>query len=230
MANFNPCMAILPAAQQKLWPELRPAPGLGLVLYGGTAIALRLGHRPSIDFDFFTDKPLDKPSLQASFAFLEHATVVQDEPNAMTALVPCGPADDQYVKVSFFGTIGFGRVGEPDLTNDGILQVASLDDLMATKVKVLLQRIEAKDYRDIVAMIKAGVNLSKALASARTMYGSNFQPSESLKAMTYFEGGDLHLLTSPEKEFLIEAASSVRDLPQVVIANHELASHEARPL
>lgn len=52
--------------------------------------------------------------------------------------------------------IGFGRVGEPDLTEDSILQVASLDDLMATKVKVVLQRAEAKDYRDIAAMVTAG--------------------------------------------------------------------------
>ena len=36
---------ILPEAQRRLWPELRPTVQLGLVLYGGTAIALRLGHR-----------------------------------------------------------------------------------------------------------------------------------------------------------------------------------------
>jgi hypothetical protein len=46
----------LPIAQQHLWQELRPARDLGFVLYGGTAIALRLGHRPSVDFDFFTDQ------------------------------------------------------------------------------------------------------------------------------------------------------------------------------
>ena len=35
--------------------------------------------------------------------------------------------------MSFFGTISFGRVGEPGLTDDGVLQVACLDDLMAMK-------------------------------------------------------------------------------------------------
>jgi len=42
---------------------------LGLVLYGGTgtAIAFRLEHRPSVDFDFFTAKPLDKAVLQSAF-------------------------------------------------------------------------------------------------------------------------------------------------------------------
>ena len=39
-----PRLSILPAAQQRLLPELRRAAELGFALYGGTAIALRLGH------------------------------------------------------------------------------------------------------------------------------------------------------------------------------------------
>ncbi|WP_373321508.1 nucleotidyl transferase AbiEii/AbiGii toxin family protein [Rivihabitans pingtungensis] len=39
---------------------LAQASKLGFVLYGGTAIALRLGHRESVDFDFFSDRPLDR--------------------------------------------------------------------------------------------------------------------------------------------------------------------------
>lgn len=55
-------MDILPMAQRRLWPQLGNAPKLGFVLYGGTAIALRLGHRDSVDFDFFSERPLDWPS------------------------------------------------------------------------------------------------------------------------------------------------------------------------
>jgi hypothetical protein len=222
-------MDILPVAQQRFWPELHPSIQLGLVLYGGTAIALRLGHRASVDFDFFTDKPLDRAVLQSAFPFLQRSTVLQDEPNAYTVLVPCETTQDQHLKVSFFGTIGFGRIGEPEITDDGTLQVATLDDLMATKVKVILQRIEAKDYRDIAAMVKAGVSLSKGLSAAREMYGRSFQPSESLKAMVYFEGGDLLTLTQSEKEALIAAASAVRDLPTVEIVSRELALASPEP-
>jgi hypothetical protein len=57
--SFTVHREILPPAQQRLWPMLRPTAALGLVLYGGTAIALRLGHRVSVDFDFFTDRSLD---------------------------------------------------------------------------------------------------------------------------------------------------------------------------
>lgn len=221
---FTPRMDILPPAQQRLWPELRPAVELGFALYGGTAIALRLGHRPSVDFDFFSEKPLDREAIQAAFPFLAQSTVLQDERNTLSVLVTHGDSEPTHVKVSFFGTIGFGRVGEPDMTEDGVLQVASLDDLMATKVKVVLRRAEAKDYRDIAQMVRAGVDLPKGLAAAREIFGPNFQPSESLKAMVYFDDGDLHTLTKDEKNTLIKAVSSVRELPHVAILSKQLTT------
>ncbi len=194
--RFKPCMDILPPAQQRLWSELGNAPNLGFTLYGGTAIALRLGHRDSVDFDFFSEKPLDRNAIKSAFPFMEHATTLQDQDNTWVVLVPDGNSERGHVKVSFFGTIAFGRVGEPELTDDGVLLVASFDDLMATKVKVVLQRAEAKDYRDVVAMVNAGVSLSRGLASARQLYGSNFQPSESLKALVYFNDGDLTIMVA----------------------------------
>ena len=219
---FKPRLDILPPAQLRLWPELHPAPGLGFVLYGGTAIALRLAHRISVDFDFFSDQALDRDALYAAFPFLAQSTVLQDQPNTLTVSVPYGDASHEHVKVSFFGTIGFGRVGQPDVTDDGVLLVACLDDLMATKVKVILQRAEAKDYRDIAAMVGVGVSLSGGLAAARQLYGINFQPSESLKAMVYFEDGDLATLTRLEKACLIDAVSKVRDLPDVSLSSSRL--------
>ena len=221
---FKPCMEILPPAQLNLWLELRPAAKLGFVLYGGTAIALRLGHRTSVDFDFFSEIPLDREAIQTVFSFMPQSVVLQDQRNTLSVLVPYADAGREHVKISFFGTIDFGRVGAPDATEDGVLQVASLDDLMATKVKVILQRAEAKDYSDIAAMVNAGVSLSKGLAAAREMFGPNFQPSESLKAMVYFEDGDLVTLTAVEKDRLVNAACAVRDLPSVVILDRRLAN------
>jgi len=56
-------MNVLPPAQVELWPKLILLTDLGMTLYGGTAVALRLGHRESVDFDFFTDKEISKDSL-----------------------------------------------------------------------------------------------------------------------------------------------------------------------
>jgi hypothetical protein len=50
--RFEPKFSILPAAQREIWPSLPPAQQLGFVLYDGTAVALHLGHRESLDFDF----------------------------------------------------------------------------------------------------------------------------------------------------------------------------------
>jgi hypothetical protein len=52
LATFEPRLDILPPAQKRLWPELSATPE-AFTLYGGTAIGLRLGHRTSVDFDFF---------------------------------------------------------------------------------------------------------------------------------------------------------------------------------
>lgn len=215
--KFRPHMDVLPPAQKRLWPELKNAASLGFTLYGGTAIALRLGHRTSIDFDFFSEKPPDRDAIKAAFPFMSISTTLQDQDNTWVVLVPYGDSDHEHVKVSFFNAISFGRVGEPDCTDDDVLQVASFDDLMATKVKVVLQRAEAKDYRDISAMINAGVSLSHGLASARRLYGPNFQPSESLKALVYFNDGDLSTLTANEKMTLIDAVKGIRDLPDVTL-------------
>lgn len=220
MKVFKPCLDVLPEAQKCLWNDLKAAKELGFTLYGGTAIALRIGHRESIDFDFFTEKSLDRNAIKAAFPFVERSLTIQDNGDTWVILVPCG---EEHVKVSFFGDITNGRVGDPEFTEDGVLQVASLDDLMATKLKVILQRAESKDYRDIAVMIDAGVSLEKGLASARLLYGSGFQPSESVKALTYFGDGDLNTLSDKDKKLLIAASASVSELPKVTLRSGSLA-------
>lgn len=222
MKTFSPHFNTLPPTQLRLWPQLAPTRSLGFVLYGGTAIALRLGHRISVDFDFFTDRQLDKDALREAFPFLADALTLQETPNGLTVLVSPGDPE-KAVKVSFFGSIGFGRVGEPEITDDGVLSVASADDLMATKVKVVLQRNEAKDYKDIAALVRSGISLAKGLAAARVMYGPSFQPGESLKALTYFEGGDLDTLAQEDRQILIGATAEVRGLPGVEIVSTRLS-------
>jgi len=95
--------------------------------------------------------------------------------------------------------------------------MASLEDLIATKT-LLQWVVSAKDYTDIAAMVEAGVSLAKGLAAAREMFGESFQPSESLKAMIYFEGGDLHLLKPETKETLAKVVSGIHKLPRIELA------------
>ena len=220
IATLVPKFTKLPPAQRRLWPELRPSVALGFVLYGDTAVSLHLGHRRSVDFDFFHDRPLDKPEIRAAFTFMAAARTLQETPDTLVVMASSGRAT---VKVSFFGGLRFGRVRDPLLTRDGVLEVASLDDLLAHKLKVVLQRVERRDYQDIVALLRAGVPLARGLAAARLIFGRSFQPAESLKALAWFKEGDLARLPSADRVRLIEAARSVGELPHIALRSKPLA-------
>lgn len=222
MLELAPRLDILPHAQRLLWSNLKPAANLGFALYGGTAIALRLGHRSSVDFDFFCETPLDRTALFETMPFLGVARVLQDRPDTLTFLVTPDMASNDTVKLSFFGSITLGRVGVPQWTNDKVAQIASPEDLLSTKLKVVLQRIEAKDYLDIAAILESGTSLVVGLGAACALFGTTFQPSECLKALVYFEGGDLEVLPLKAKKQLIASVKNVDDIPRIPILDRRL--------
>jgi hypothetical protein len=226
--SFEPKTEILPKAQQEIWPLLAPTPGLSFVLYGGTAVALHLGHRVSVDFYFFKTEPLDKEDIETSFAFMRHAQTIQEDANTLVVISPMqsGP-----VKVSFFGGLSFGRINEPLRTNDGTLLVASLEDLLVTKLKVIMDRAEARDYRDISAMLSAGISLERTLGAFAEMYGKD--PGLPLRAMGFFKDGDLPSLPESDQDILRKARDRVSEIPEVAITYGSLAvtapvSHQKR--
>ena len=153
---FTPNLSILPEPQRQLWAELKGTPKT-FVLYGGTALALRLGHRQSEDFDFFSNQPFHPDSLRDSVPYLKNAEMTQFQDNTLTAIVDRnGP-----VKLSFFGSLGINRAQDPDIADENGIQIASLLDLLASKLKTVQSRAEAKDYRDIVASFDAGLSLGR---------------------------------------------------------------------
>ncbi|HEX3126386.1 MAG TPA: nucleotidyl transferase AbiEii/AbiGii toxin family protein [Thermoanaerobaculia bacterium] len=194
---------MLPPPQRKLWDELGALVPSGFVLYGGTGLALRLGHRTSEDFDFFSNESFLPDNLERRVPFLESSQRLQSSQNTLVSLVDRnGP-----VKVSFFGGLGLKRAGEPE-TADGVL-IASLIDLAATKVKVVQDRAETKDYLDVSRILEEGLDLGQALGAALAVYGEVFNPLLSLKALCYFEDGDLRRLPEAIKRRLAEAVASV---------------------
>ena len=180
------------------------------MLYGGTALALRLGHRQSEDFDLFADAPVNPEELLATLPFLKGATVRQKAPDTLTAVVHrAGP-----VKLSFFG-LSLRRVGEPDLTNDGVARVATLRDVAGCKMAVIQGRSEAKDYLDIHALLGQGLEVAEMLGAAQAIYGEQFFPMITLKALAWFKDGDLPSLPAEVKEALSRAAGNVRQIPNL---------------
>lgn len=212
MNPFKPRLDILPTSQRKVWFELSQIPE-GFTLYGGTAVALHLGHRQSIDFDFFGWQKFSPLELAGELAFLAGGTVLQSEPNTLTVLIDRGGP----VKVSFFGVPKLLKIEQPHIAAENNLRVASLLDLAGTKAAVVQQRAEAKDYIDIDAILTSGLlDLPMALAAAQIIYGPVFSPQNALKALTYFDEPQLHSLPGELKQRLVDAVRAV-DLDRLPI-------------
>src|SRR5208337_1648222 len=122
--------------------------------------------------------------------------------------------------------LSMGRVGTPVLTEDGIALVASLLDLLGTKLKVIMQRAEAKDYEDIAQLLRNGEGLIQGLGAARALFGSTFAPSECLRALTFFNDGDLARVSAETRRTLrTEAAeaSKVFPIPSIKKISNQLS-------
>lgn len=145
------------------------------------------------------------------------AHTIQEDRNTLVlnAAMASGP-----VKVSFFGNLTIGRVNPPLETSDGTLLVASLEDLLATKLKATLDRAEAKDYRDIAALLSAGVSLERGLGAFAKMYGKD--PGLPLRAIGFFKDGDLPSLSKSDQDILRAARDRVAQIPNVAVRRESL--------
>ncbi|MCI0748056.1 MAG: nucleotidyl transferase AbiEii/AbiGii toxin family protein [Verrucomicrobia subdivision 3 bacterium] len=115
------------------------------------------------------------------------------------------------------------RAGQPDRTDDGVLAVASPLDLGATKLAVIQVRAEKRDYADLACLLRSGLRLNVMLGAARALYREQFNPMISLKALSYFQDGDLPELPSDVKNFLAQQAGEVKSIPDLTRASERIA-------
>jgi hypothetical protein len=209
---------ILPSSQRRLWDELHALPP-EFVLYGGTAVALQLGHRQSVDFDLFSNRSFDSQKLDLDLPFLRGATVTQRAPNSLSAVVD----RDGPVKLSFFGVPKLPRLLPPLTAPDNDVRIASLLDLAGTKLSVVQMRAEPKDYLDIDAIHHdGGLNIEAGLASGSALYGPTFNPQTALKALVYFEDETLRDLPQTVKKRLVQLAKAANldQLPSMPVPHY----------
>ncbi|GJL62488.1 MAG: hypothetical protein NPIRA04_11420 [Nitrospirales bacterium] len=216
MTTNNLHLDILPPPQRQLWNELSDVPN-AFILYGGTAIALQIGHRESIDFDFFAFETFQPQDLFTSIPFLQDTEIIQQAKNTLTCRVNReGPAH-----VSFFGVPNLSRIQKPIVAPGNGVKIASLLDLAGMKAAVVQQRPEAKDYIDLGTMLeKMVIDLPTALIAAKMIYGPSFNPELTLKALSYYEDGNLRTVPAQYKERLLEAVRTV-DLDQLPIITRD---------
>jgi hypothetical protein len=213
MPTFQPRLDILPPPQRALWPELDATPD-HFTLYGGTALAVRLGHRQSADFDFFTRLPFDPATLAREIPYLAGAEPVQMVSHTLTCRVQRGGP----VLVSFFGNRAPGEIAPREIAEGSEVRVASLLDIAGTKALTVAQRAQARDYLDIDALIRHGVDLPRILAAGAAVWGREFDPLLTLRALSYF--GDVPSMPADVQERLRAAVHAVDPTNLPVLTPH----------
>jgi len=160
-----------------------------------------------VDCDFFSARPLDRAALRRACPPLVAARTLQDEPDTLTVVVE---QTGYPVKLSFFGGLDFGRVGEP-IRAVGHAPVASKLDLLGTKLATVTQRIEARDYIDIAELLRSGLSINDGVAAMLGLYGVQASGMQSVKTLAWFRDGGLEeSLPADVKATLKEAALSFR--------------------
>jgi predicted nucleotidyltransferase component of viral defense system len=148
-------------------------------LAGGTALALQIGHRDSIDFDFFKEGDIDTSKLFGELreVFENHVILkVQEERNTLGVVI------DDTIKVSFFGykyKLIDNTIDEENLT------LASMNDIGCMKLSAITGRASNKDYIDLYYILQ-NIALADLLKKSSEKF-PDLDRNLILKSLVYFD-------------------------------------------
>jgi len=148
-------------------------------LAGGTALALQLGHRDSLDFDFFMEEQFDPQKLlqELEIIFKDHSVVtIQIEKNTLSITI------DETIKISFF-TFPY-RLLKP-LINEENINIASVEDIACMKLLAITSRSTLKDYVDLYVVLQK-IDLDELLNLAEQKFPT-IDRNVILKSLVYFD-------------------------------------------
>ncbi len=150
-------------------------------LVGGTAIALQVGHRKSIDFDLFKTKSINKQKIAKQIAAhkLSYRLLYQ-ESNQLHIMI-------NGVKMTFF-EYGFD-VPHP-VWLEKTISMPSLVDLGAMKAYALGRRAKWKDYVDLYWLFKNECSLKDVINRAEIIFGDLFSEKIFRQQLCYFKDID----------------------------------------
>jgi predicted nucleotidyltransferase component of viral defense system len=158
-------------------------------LVGGTALSLQLGHRESVDIDLFTDAEYNSVDFEAIEKYLHaHFTYVDIPSKGLVGMGKSyyvGESDQASVKLDLFYTDTFIR---PIVEIDG-LRLASIDDIVAMKIDVILRTGRKKDFWDIHELLD-DYSLEHMLSLHEERYPYTHEKETILNNFTQFEDAD----------------------------------------
>ena len=167
---------ILTEEQLKLLPLIRKFKR-NFYMVGGTAIALHLGHRRSIDFDLFTKskinrKPLEDRLIKYGYKFKTlHIT-----PQEWTFFI----GKVKFTFYQFFYSIHAG------INFDEIIRMPSLLDLAAMKAYALGDRAKWKDYVDLYFIFQNNISLKQIARKATALFEEGFSEKLFREQLSYY--------------------------------------------
>jgi hypothetical protein len=170
---------ILDKKRKDILPLLKRFSDDGFYLAVGTGLALQLGHRDSIDFDFFKQGPFDTSKLVQQLESVFNAqtlTITQLEKDTVSCVV------DDSIQLSFFG---YPYDLENPLLASEYVSIASIKDIACMKISAITSRATEKDYVDLY-FILSNLALKDILESCRKKFKS-LDAFVILKSLTFFE-------------------------------------------
>lgn len=150
-------------------------------LVGGTAIALHLGHRESIDFDLFTAKKFGNQSIRNKI--VSHASidaVLRDEMGQFTVVI-------NGVRFTFFQypyPIAFS------VSLNDVVKMPDLLTLAAMKAFALGRRAKWKDYMDLFFILKEHHSVTEVAKKSIQIFGAEFNEKNFRAQLAYVEDVD----------------------------------------
>lgn len=153
---------MLPGDTAATWTTVAPLLPASAYLVGGTALTVHLGHRVSRDLDFFLERGEDLDALWAALRSV--GQVVVSERTATTLNCLFNATRLQVLDAST------QRLIRPTTQVAGV-RVASVADIMATKIKVIVDRGELRGYFDLMQIERqAGYQVESGIALAISKY------------------------------------------------------------
>ncbi len=194
---------ILTPVQQEVLGRIGPlAAEQQFYLAGGTAIALHLGHRRSIDFDWFSPRAFQPLALAAAIRSRAPDLIVRSQDagtlHATESGVQLSFLEYQYPALE--PLVPWPEYG---------CSLASLTDLACTKLAAIGNRGARKDFVDVHALVRSGMALSEMLSAYRKRYEVT-DIGHVLFSLSYFDDAEEHEM--PEMLWPVEWGEIKRDV------------------
>lgn len=169
---------ILVHKQKALLERLTFFHPFGFYMAGGTALALQLGHRTSLDFDFYSKEKLESEKFAMHLRQLLPSTKISHQTDDTFLAIASG------VNISvFYYPYQLLR----DFVDFSPVQLASLEDIAAMKIVAIVQRARQRDFLDLYYLIER-LGMAEVVTSAYKKYPWYEENNQIvLTALTYFE-------------------------------------------